>query len=211
MSKILSKLCPITIFPRPKNPIKTNPHTMLEAWSSLEWPKPGVLLFLTYSQSLTCRTFTINFSYGCVLGNKSEFYDSAKLREEEFQENPIINWDAIWWVLRPPELWAVQFILAMVSLTEALLIAYLSYKVSSSNRTMEYTHDTFSHYNRSAYSRSAFFTAMIIRHTPLGEHMAANSLVPLHPWTRYNSSFPLHGELLTFCLLSRAFVMCYFQ
>jgi potassium channel subfamily T member 1 len=54
---------------------------------------------------------------------------SARLREEEFQENPIINWDAILWVDRPPELWAVQLLLAMVSLTEALLIAYLSYKV----------------------------------------------------------------------------------
>jgi hypothetical protein len=68
-------------------------------------------------------------SYGCHVGNKSEFYKSAKLREEEFQENPIINWDAILWVDRPPELWAVQLLLAMVSLTEALLIAYLSYKV----------------------------------------------------------------------------------
>ncbi|CRL02893.1 CLUMA_CG015879, isoform B [Clunio marinus] len=53
---------------------------------------------------------------------------STTLREEEFQENPIINWDAILWVKRPPELWAVQLLLAMVSLTEALLIAYLSYK-----------------------------------------------------------------------------------
>lgn len=69
-------------------------------------------------------------SYGCHAGNKSEFRHSAKLREEEFQENPIINWDAILWVNRPPELWAVQLLLAMVSLTEALLIAYLSYKVS---------------------------------------------------------------------------------
>lgn len=69
------------------------------------------------------------YSYGCHAGNKSEFRNSAKLREEEFQENPIINWDAILWVDRPPELWAVQLLLAMISLTEALLIAYLSYKV----------------------------------------------------------------------------------
>jgi potassium channel subfamily T member 1 len=74
--------------------------------------------------------FFKHFSYGCVLGNKTEFHISAKLREEEFQENPIINWDAILWVLRPPELWAVQLFLALVSLIEALLIAYLSYKVS---------------------------------------------------------------------------------
>lgn len=41
------------------------------------------------------------------------------------------NWDAILWVDRPTELWAVQLLLAMISLTEALLIAYLSYKVSA--------------------------------------------------------------------------------
>jgi hypothetical protein len=65
------------------------------------------------------------------VGNKTEFYYSANLTEEEFQENPIINWDAILWVNRPPELWAVQLLLAMVSLTEALLIAYLGYKVKN--------------------------------------------------------------------------------
>lgn len=52
------------------------------------------------------------------------------MTEEAFQDNPIINWDAILWVNRPPELWAVQLFLAMISLTEALLIAYLGYKVS---------------------------------------------------------------------------------
>lgn len=71
------------------------------------------------------------FSYGCKVSNKTEFLDSAKLTEEEFQENPIINWDAILWVNRSTELWAVQLVLALVSLTEALLIAYLGYKVSS--------------------------------------------------------------------------------
>lgn len=54
---------------------------------------------------------------------------SANLTEEEFQENPIINWDAILWVNRPLELWTVQVILAMISLAEALLLAYLGYKV----------------------------------------------------------------------------------
>lgn len=34
------------------------------------------------------------------------------------------------WVSRPLELWIVQVILAVISLTEALLIAYLGYKVS---------------------------------------------------------------------------------
>ncbi|KAL0110994.1 hypothetical protein PUN28_012782 [Cardiocondyla obscurior] len=66
--------------------------------------------------------------YDCKAGNKSEFLASQILTEEEFQEHPIINWDAILWVRRPLELWVVQVILAMVSLTEALLLAYLGYK-----------------------------------------------------------------------------------
>ncbi|CAG9816404.1 unnamed protein product [Phaedon cochleariae] len=66
--------------------------------------------------------------YGCRLGNKTEFLISANLTEEKFQENPIINWDAIVWVNRPLELWVVQVILAMISLTEAVLLAYLGYK-----------------------------------------------------------------------------------
>lgn len=69
-------------------------------------------------------------SYGCSVGNKTEFLASADLTEEEFQENPIINWDAILWVNRPVELWGVQLVLALISLTEALLITYLGYKVS---------------------------------------------------------------------------------
>jgi potassium channel subfamily T protein 1 len=51
------------------------------------------------------------------------------LTEEEFQENPIINWEAILWVNRPLALWVIQVILAIISLTEALLLAYLGYKV----------------------------------------------------------------------------------
>ncbi|XP_047355193.1 potassium channel subfamily T member 2 isoform X6 [Vespa velutina] len=66
--------------------------------------------------------------YGCTPGNKTEFLASQNLTEEEFQEHPTINWDAILWVRRPLELWIVQVILAMVSLTEALLLAYLGYK-----------------------------------------------------------------------------------
>lgn len=68
------------------------------------------------------------------MGNKTEFLASADLTEEEFQENPIINWDAILWVNRPVELWAVQLVLALISLTEALLITYLGYKVSIRGR-----------------------------------------------------------------------------
>lgn len=68
-------------------------------------------------------------SFGCVPGNKTEFIISANLTEEKFQENPIINWDAILWVNRPLQLWFIQLILAMISLVEALLLAYLGYKV----------------------------------------------------------------------------------
>jgi potassium channel subfamily T protein 1 len=79
-----------------------------------------------------CKIF-FNFdyfnSYGCKVGNKTDFIKSSSLTEEAFQEKPIINWDAILWVDRPPELWIIQLILAIVSLAEALLIAYLGYKV----------------------------------------------------------------------------------
>ncbi|XP_037820159.1 potassium channel subfamily T member 1-like [Lucilia sericata] len=66
--------------------------------------------------------------YGCNVSNKTEFLASAELTEEEFQENPIINWEAILWVNRATVLWAVQLILALVSLTEAVLLTYLGYK-----------------------------------------------------------------------------------
>lgn len=72
-------------------------------------------------------------SYGCTPGNKTEFLASQNLTEEEFQDHPTINWEAILWVRRPLELWVVQVILAMVSLTEALLLAYLGYKVRYSS------------------------------------------------------------------------------
>ncbi|CAB3225304.1 unnamed protein product [Arctia plantaginis] len=66
--------------------------------------------------------------YGCKPGNKTEFEYSANLTEEEFQDHPIINWDGIIWVNRPLYLWVVQVILAMISFTEAILLAYLGYK-----------------------------------------------------------------------------------
>lgn len=71
---------------------------------------------------------SVSFSFGCTVGNKTEFFQSASLTEEEFQERPIINWDAILWVNRPVELWAVQLVLALISLSEALLLTYLGYK-----------------------------------------------------------------------------------
>ncbi|XP_020818236.1 potassium channel subfamily T member 2 isoform X7 [Drosophila serrata] len=66
--------------------------------------------------------------YGCEVGNKTEFILSRKLTEEEFQENPIINWDGILWVNRPTVLWVLQLLLAMVSLTQSLVLTYLGYK-----------------------------------------------------------------------------------
>ncbi|XP_068083446.1 potassium channel subfamily T member 2 [Anabrus simplex] len=66
--------------------------------------------------------------YMCQAGNKTIYIESRNLTDEEFQENPIINWDAIWWVRRTLLLWIIQVILAIISLTEALLLAYLGYK-----------------------------------------------------------------------------------
>jgi hypothetical protein len=88
---------------------------------SLSDPSLAIYLSLTFSLSLA--------SYDCPVGNKTEFLASQNLTEEEFQEHPTINWDAILWVSRPLELWVFQVILAIVSLTEALLLAYLGYKV----------------------------------------------------------------------------------
>nr|XP_012232625.1 PREDICTED: potassium channel subfamily T member 2 isoform X8 [Linepithema humile] len=84
--------------------------------------------FLYIFRVVTDHDPTFAACFGCTAGNKTEFLASQNLTEEEFQEHPTINWDAILWVRRPLELWVVQVILAMVSLTEALLLAYLGYK-----------------------------------------------------------------------------------
>ena len=69
-------------------------------------------------------------SYGCLPSDKPEYIRSNNLTDEEFQERPIINWEAIIWVNRENTfLWIVQVILAIISLTQALLLAYLGYKV----------------------------------------------------------------------------------
>ncbi|PBC30470.1 Potassium channel subfamily T member [Apis cerana cerana] len=85
--------------------------------------------FLYIFRVITDNDPTYAACYGCIPGNKTEFLVSQNLTEEEFQEHPTINWDAILWVRRPLELWVVQVILAIVSLTEALLLAYLGYKL----------------------------------------------------------------------------------
>lgn len=93
----------------------------------------NILLKFNSSFTESPLNFYSSYSYQCPVSNKSEFYISADLTEEEFQENPIINWDAITWVNRPTELWAVQLVLALISLTEAVLLTYLGYKVSFYN------------------------------------------------------------------------------
>ncbi|KAG7203443.1 hypothetical protein KM043_013509 [Ampulex compressa] len=93
--------------------------------------------FLYIFRVITDNDPTFAACYGCTPGNKTEFLASQNLTEEEFQEHPTINWDAILWVRRPLELWVVQVILAMVSLTEALLLAYLGYKLLSFHFILE--------------------------------------------------------------------------
>ncbi|XP_069179342.1 potassium channel subfamily T member 2 isoform X5 [Procambarus clarkii] len=58
----------------------------------------------------------------------SFFLDYGNKTDEQFQEKPIINWQAVLWVNRTLPLWALQVAVALVSLSEALLLAYLSYK-----------------------------------------------------------------------------------
>ncbi|XP_024876823.1 potassium channel subfamily T member 2 isoform X3 [Temnothorax curvispinosus] len=93
--------------------------------------------FLYIFRVITDSDPTFAACYGCTPGNKTEFLASQNLTEEEFQDHPTINWDAILWVRRPLELWVVQVILAMVSLTEALLLAYLGYKLLSFHFILE--------------------------------------------------------------------------
>ncbi|XP_054713397.1 potassium channel subfamily T member 1-like [Uloborus diversus] len=64
--------------------------------------------------------------YDCPPSNSTlpKIYDEASVdRPSEH-----INWNAILWVDRPLPLWGVQVSLAVISLSEALLIAYLGYK-----------------------------------------------------------------------------------
>lgn len=101
------------------------------------WLRPYLYLYLYWSFGflILYRSF---YSFGCTAGNKTEFLESATLTEEEFQERPIINWDAILYVNRPTELWAVQLILALISLTEAMLLTYLGYKVSNRRLSLSF-------------------------------------------------------------------------
>jgi potassium channel subfamily T protein 1 len=74
-------------------------------------------------------------SYGCEEENPSAKFDylvALNMTEERFRDNPIINWDAIVWIKRPIYMWIFQILLAIVSLSESILLAYLGYKVSLS-------------------------------------------------------------------------------
>ncbi|ODN05382.1 Potassium channel subfamily T member 2 [Orchesella cincta] len=68
--------------------------------------------------------------FGCSKSDKSEYLKSLNFTEEEYREEPVINWDAIIWVDRPLELWVVHAILAIISFSETLLLVYLNYKAS---------------------------------------------------------------------------------
>ena len=72
---------------------------------------------------------SVPISFECEIGNKTEYLIAAKKTPQQFQENPIIHWEAIAWVCRPTFLWVIEIIFALINLTEALLMAYLNYKV----------------------------------------------------------------------------------
>ncbi|XP_043217025.1 potassium channel subfamily T member 2-like isoform X2 [Amphibalanus amphitrite] len=69
--------------------------------------------------------------FGCPAPDRAVFEKNSNLTKEQFMEVPsheAINWAAIWFVDRRLELWITQTVLALVSLSEALLLAYLTYK-----------------------------------------------------------------------------------
>ncbi|CAL4058748.1 unnamed protein product, partial [Meganyctiphanes norvegica] len=67
--------------------------------------------------------------YGCTSPkNDSVFVQYRNRTDEQFQEKPIINWQAVVWVDRPMPLWAIQVAFAVISLAKALMMAYLNYK-----------------------------------------------------------------------------------
>ncbi|XP_068216302.1 LOW QUALITY PROTEIN: potassium channel subfamily T member 2-like [Palaemon carinicauda] len=68
--------------------------------------------------------------YDCEPDNKtiSFFMFHGNKTDEQFQESPQINWQAVLWVNRTMPLWAIQVAVAIVSLSEALLLAYLNFQ-----------------------------------------------------------------------------------
>lgn len=127
-------------------------------------------------------------SYGCEVANKTEFLISGKLTEEDFRENPIINWDAILWVNRPTVLWVLQLLLAMVSLTQSLVLTYLGYKVSSeiSNCNCCFISNELSSFNYLNHLRVVLQFA--------GQHLAANTLISLYTRISNDNTLCTNGK-----------------
>ena len=69
------------------------------------------------------------YSHGCSKSSKTEYLQKLNLTEEAFLYDPIINWDAIYWVDRSYTLWINHVILAFISFSETILLIYLNYKV----------------------------------------------------------------------------------
>lgn len=111
------------------------------------------------------------------MGNKTEFIISAKLTEEEFQESPIINWDAILWVNRPTVLWILQLLLAMVSLTQSLVLTYLGYKVVAPA----------SNWNKLAIPTDSYDSFA-------GQHLATDTLISLYTRISNDNTLCTNGE-----------------
>ncbi|XP_055942486.1 potassium channel subfamily T member 1-like isoform X2 [Argiope bruennichi] len=70
--------------------------------------------------------------YGCDPVNITIFRDITPEQEINYNDmrprSNYINWNAVIWVDRPLTLWIFQTVLAIVSLSEALLLVYLGYK-----------------------------------------------------------------------------------
>ena len=92
---------------------------------SFQWV---VSVGLTYKSKAIIQNDNF-FSYGCPAKDKSEYLAALNQTEERFQDNPIINWDAIVWVRRPLYMWVIHVVLAIISLAESILLFYLGYKV----------------------------------------------------------------------------------
>ncbi|KAF8786962.1 Potassium channel subfamily T member 2 like protein [Argiope bruennichi] len=94
--------------------------------------------FKNQSSSLKVRIFTLVIKlllcllYGCDPVNITIFRDITPDQEINYNDmrprSNYINWNAVIWVDRPLTLWIFQTVLAIVSLSEALLLVYLGYK-----------------------------------------------------------------------------------
>ncbi|XP_076347971.1 potassium channel subfamily T member 1-like [Tachypleus tridentatus] len=91
-----------------------------------------IRIFNLLLKSLMCLLYVVRVGldrgpkyamcYGCPISNASQ--EAAAYVVEDGR----INWKAVLWVDRPFPLWCVQVALAVISLLETLLLAYLSYK-----------------------------------------------------------------------------------